>query len=67
VIIRRNRQHPPGSLQDRLFKMASIAREKAKTYPPGPERETLLQKAEQSERCAALDEWIKTAGSPPPK
>jgi hypothetical protein len=65
-IIRRNRSHPPGSLQQRLLVLASTARSKADTCSDAGERDALLRKAEQVERTAAMEEWIRTRGLPLP-
>lgn len=60
-------QRPPGSLHDRLLAMADLARKKAGACPAGPERDTLLRKAEQTERTAAIEAWITSPGTPPPE
>lgn len=60
-------QRPPGSLHDRLLAMANLARQKAAGCPAGPERETLLRKAEQTERTAAIEAWIASPRTPPPE
>ncbi len=63
----RNRIRPPGTLQARLLAMARIARRKAKELPEGPQRLQLLQKADQSERTAALERWLNSSGLEPPR
>ena len=60
-------QWPPGSLHDRLIAMATLARQKADNCPAGSERATLLRKAEQTERAAAIEAWIASPGAPPPE
>jgi hypothetical protein len=47
--------------------MANIARQKAETLPEGDERDRLLRKADQSERSAAMEEWLSTPGLPLPE
>jgi hypothetical protein len=63
----RNPSRPDGSLRDRLLAMAKLARRKAEACPVGPDRDLLLRKAEQTERTAAIEEWITSPGAPPPK
>lgn len=63
----RSWQRPPGSLHDRLIAMARLARQRAANCPAGPERDTLLRKAEQTERTAAIEAWIASPGAPPPE
>ena len=58
---------PPGSLHERLIAMAKLARHKAAACPAGPERDTLLKKAEQTERTAAIEAWIASPGALPPE
>jgi hypothetical protein len=63
-------RHPrrlPGSLHDRLIAIATLARQKADSYPAGNERNALLRKAEQTERSAAIEAWITSPGAPPPE
>lgn len=52
------------SLQDRLTSFAKGASEKASKLPPGPERESLLEKVRQAETASRLDEWARDCGSP---
>jgi hypothetical protein len=46
--------------------MADLAVRKAADYPPWPERDALLKKAEQVRRTAAIEAWITSSGAPPP-
>jgi hypothetical protein len=66
-VMQRNRSRPSSSLRDRLLSMANLARQKAETYPEGPERERLIKKAEQTERTAAIHEWISMPGAEMPE
>jgi hypothetical protein len=47
--------------------MAKLARRKADACPDGPARDLLLRKAEETERSAAIEEWIRSPGLPPPE
>ncbi|WP_213775064.1 hypothetical protein [Bradyrhizobium sp. dw_78] len=51
-----------GPLEERLAEEARQLREKAKTLPPGPERDTLLRRARQDEIASRLSEWIASPG-----
>jgi hypothetical protein len=55
------------SLQDRLMRFASDAREKALRLPPGPEQEDMLRKARLADAASHLDGWIGSLESQPPK
>jgi hypothetical protein len=46
----------------KLSMQAARWREQARTLPPGPEREELLRKAQQTSVVAALDEWLASPG-----
>ena len=63
----RNRARPPGSLRERLLAMARVARRKAQQVPDGPARRELLRKADQSERTAAGEKWLRSPGLEPPE
>jgi hypothetical protein len=47
--------------------MAKLAREKADACADSQVKELLLRKADQSERTAAVAEWIMSEGLPPPE
>ena len=64
---KRSSRWPTGSLHDRLVAMAILALQKADNCPAGSERATLLRKAEQIERAAAIEAWIASPGAPPPE
>ena len=63
----RNRTRPPGTLQARLLAMARLARRKAEELPEGAQRLELLRKADQSERSAAIERWLRSPGLQPPR
>jgi hypothetical protein len=50
------------SLEDRLTEEANRLRERAKSLPPGPQREALLGKARQAETGSHLSEWLTSSG-----
>ena len=58
----RNCTRPAGSLRDRLLAMAKLARQKAEACT-----DDLLRKAAQTERTAAIEEWINSPGAAPPE
>jgi hypothetical protein len=66
-IIRRTRVKHEASFHDRLLKSAQDAREQAARLPEGTPRERMLLKAMQSERAAAIDNWISSSGAHPPE
>ena len=49
------------SLEERLGQMAQECRDKAKTLPPGIEREQMLRKARQAETASHVSEWVAFA------
>ena len=55
---RRNRKKQTQSLQERLAGFAKAARERARSLPPGKEREMLLQRAKQNEVTSNLTDWL---------
>ncbi|WP_407118902.1 hypothetical protein [Bradyrhizobium sp. LMG 9283] len=55
---KRNRRKQTQSLQERLTAFAENARERARTLPPGREREMLLQRAKQNEMTSSLTDWL---------
>ena len=55
---KRNRSRPSGSLAHRLRKFADDKRHAARKMPPGPERETLMKKARQSETVMEVSDWL---------
>jgi hypothetical protein len=63
----RRRFKEMGSLQDRLVKFGTDAREKALRLPPGPEQEDMLRKARFADTASHLDGWIGSLELQPPK
>jgi hypothetical protein len=61
---KRNRRKQTQSLQERLTAFAESARERARSLPPGREREMLLRRAEQNEITSNLTEWLSAPVSP---
>ncbi|UPJ69648.1 hypothetical protein [Bradyrhizobium sp. 191] len=55
---KRNRRKQTQSLQERLAAFAESARERARSLPPGREREMLLRRAKQNEATSNLTEWL---------
>jgi hypothetical protein len=47
--------------------MAKLARQKAEACSDPQVKERLMRKADQSERTAAVAEWITSEGLPPPE
>lgn len=45
------------SLSERLSDWANRVREQADKFPPGPERDALLQRAEQANKAMQFDAW----------
>ncbi|WP_035698769.1 MULTISPECIES: hypothetical protein [Bradyrhizobium] len=61
---KRNRRKQTQSLQERLAAFAENARERARSLPPGREREMLLRRAKQNEVTSNLTEWLSGPVSP---
>jgi len=55
---KRNRRKQTQSLQERLAAFADAARERARSLPPGRERELLLRRAKQNEVTSSLTDWL---------
>jgi hypothetical protein len=53
---------PTTSLTDRLTQLASDARSRAETTPPGPKREALLNAARLSENALHIQQWLSSPG-----
>jgi hypothetical protein len=53
------------SLEERLSEEANRLREKARSLPPGADREALLRKARQAETGSHLSEWLQSPGLGP--
>jgi hypothetical protein len=54
------------SLKDRLIAWAQGVRETADQLAPGPDRETMLQKARRAEASAHFEDWVNSPGLRPP-
>jgi len=64
--VQRRRRFKHGqSLEDRLVEQAARLREEASALPPGPERETILRRAEQTESAVSMSQWLSLPGSKP--
>jgi hypothetical protein len=50
------------SFQERITRMAELARESAHRLPPGREQERLLNKARQAENVLHLDQMLSLPG-----
>ncbi|ULK98461.1 hypothetical protein [Bradyrhizobium sp. I71] len=61
---KRNRRKQTQSLQERLAAFAESARERARSLPPGREREMLLRRVKQNEVTSNLTEWLSAPVSP---
>lgn len=57
---KRNRRKQTQSLQERLTTFAETARERARSLPPGKERDLLLRRARQNEMTSTLTDWLST-------
>ncbi|MGF6426924.1 uncharacterized protein (DUF3084 family) [Bradyrhizobium elkanii] len=54
------------TLEQRLADRAEEMRERARTMPPGVEKEALLKRARQAETGAHMSEWLRSPGLQPP-
>jgi hypothetical protein len=55
------------SLEERHSEEAKRLREKARSLPPGADREALLRKARQADTGSHLSEWLQSPGLRPPE
>jgi hypothetical protein len=55
------------TLQDRIVAWAKEVRKQAAIFPPGPERDMLLKKVEQTETAMHLDKGANSLELQPPK
>ena len=58
ITAKRNGRKQTQSLQERLAAFAQTARERARSLPPGKERDMLLQRAKQNEVTSNLTDWL---------
>jgi len=66
-MVQRRRFKQQTSFQDRVEEWAKRLRAQADALPPGPDRDALLQKIEQTEAAKYLDQWVNSPGLRPPK
>jgi hypothetical protein len=64
---KRRRFKQTESLTDRLATFAKLMRERAETMVAGDGRSAALAKAEQAERAAQMDQWIRSSELKPPR
>ncbi|TYL84774.1 MULTISPECIES: hypothetical protein [Bradyrhizobium] len=64
---RRRRFKQTVPLEERLAEEAQRLRDKAKSLPPGPQREDALRRARQAETGSHMSEWLRTPGLQPPE
>jgi hypothetical protein len=55
------------TFEQRLAQEARRVKERAKTLPPGQERELLSRKARQLETASRINDWMSSPGLRPPK
>ncbi|WP_163281873.1 hypothetical protein [Enterobacter cloacae] len=65
-MLTRRRFKQTRTLQERLADAAERLRAQARNLPPGPERETLLQRALQAETASRIEAWLESPGLRPP-
>lgn len=58
---KRQRSKQTESLADRLTTFAKLMRERAETMVTGDERSAVLAKADQAEKAAEMDQWIRSS------
>ena len=63
----RRRVKQEASFEERLVEQAQGLRDRAKTMPPGVEREALIRRARQTDVAAHMNEWLTSPGLAPPK
>jgi hypothetical protein len=59
---KRRRVKQTTTLEDRLAAEAQRQRAKAATMPPGPDRDDILQRAQEIETTAQLSGWLSAPG-----
>lgn len=67
MMTERNRGKPTASFDERLQKAADDARQAADRLPQGPQRDTLLNKANQAETAARINRWLTSPGLRSPR
>jgi hypothetical protein len=66
MVKKRRRLRQTTSLAERLTQEASRLRDRARTLSAGPEQAQLWLKVRQAETALRIDEWLASAGGPPP-
>jgi hypothetical protein len=61
----RRRVKQIASLDARIARLAKKIKERAKTMPPGEEREEMMRKAEDTELALPMTQWISSPGLQP--
>nr|WP_249162404.1 hypothetical protein [Bradyrhizobium ottawaense] len=65
--MQRRRLKQTTSFEERLAEHGRVLRQKAKSLPPGIEREHTIRQARQAETGAQISEWLSTPGLPAPE
>ena len=65
LVRKRRRVKQSVGLEERLAGQARDDRERARSLPPGKEREDLLGRARRIEEAARMTDWLKTPSSNP--
>lgn len=65
--MQRRRIKQTTSFEERLAEHGQALRQKAKSLPPGMERDQTIRKARQAETGAQISEWLSTPGLPAPE
>jgi hypothetical protein len=58
----RRRVKQTASLDARIARLAKKVKQRAKTMPPGEEREEMMRKAEDTELALRMTQWISSPG-----
>jgi hypothetical protein len=66
-MIKRRRFKQAESLTDRLAAFAKFMRERAETMVAGDDRSAVLAKADQADKAAQMDQWIRSSELKPPR
>jgi hypothetical protein len=61
----RRRVKQTASLDARIARLAKKIKERAKTMPPGEEREEMMRKAEDTELALRMTQWMSSPGLQP--
>lgn len=64
---KRNRHKQVKGTSERLLESAAAARAQAALLPPGPLQRDLLQKAQEAESTAHMNDWLTSPGLRPPR